>query len=143
MSQIYIEVPRSVKVMGDLPFFTHRCLIEPISNTPHIRYCLLKRWLTFIKNVAGSKKPLLRLLFKVCNNDCRSIAGANIHGTLQLTGKTSIYDVERSDLDHLQYFPMTEDDKWKLEIIHQLLEEREINKLDDDEEGMLEDLLTM
>ena len=38
---------KSVKVMLDLPFATHRSLIEPLTGTRHIKLVLIKRFLGF------------------------------------------------------------------------------------------------
>ena len=47
---------RGVKVMLDLPFATHRSLIEPLTGKKHI--VLAKRFLLMIEKVRVSKKSI-------------------------------------------------------------------------------------
>ena len=53
---------RSVKCMLKLPYGTHRSLIEPLTSKPHLKKTLIKRFLTFMKTIGKSKKPILRMI---------------------------------------------------------------------------------
>ena len=69
---------RSVKVMLDLPFETHRGLIEPLTGRKHQRTVFLKRFFVMIQKMRLSRKPiLLRLLSKI-ELDVRSNTGKNL-----------------------------------------------------------------
>ena len=59
-----------------------------------------------------------------------------------LIGKTDISELCRSDVDKLQYFPIAQEDEWKLEIITILLEEQESSGLDEDSSDWLKILCT-
>ena len=53
---------RSIKIMMDLPYETHRGLIEPISGRLHLRKILLKRFIVMTESLRRAKKPILRAL---------------------------------------------------------------------------------
>ena len=69
---------RNVRLTFDLPLQTHRYFVCPMSESPHLRFILMKRFLSFIKKLELSKKPAVRHLFKVVENDVQSINGSNI-----------------------------------------------------------------
>ena len=66
---------RSVKMMTDLPFETHRYFFESLLGTPHMKLRILKNYLTFIKSIKMSSKQVLRHLYTISSSDVRSITG--------------------------------------------------------------------
>ena len=101
---------RSVKITLDLPHNTHRGLIEPLSGRKHMKRVLLKRFLQFVDKIKTSKKPLLRLLLRLSEQNTNSTTGKNLRGIMFLTGKQSIEDIEMVDVDNFPYFPRPEED---------------------------------
>ena len=67
----------SIRNTYNLPFNTHRVLIEPISELPHLRTFLVKRFLSFVDKVQKSEKGRISHILKHVINDCRSICGNN------------------------------------------------------------------
>ena len=82
----------AVRNMFRLPYDTHRNLIEPVSNTTHIRQVLVKRFLTFIARVKQSNKLKLGHILKNIEYDTRSISGKNLRNILLKTSKKDIHD---------------------------------------------------
>ena len=80
---------RTVKIIFDLPYNTHRRLIEPISGQTHIKLVLIKRLLRFVEKLKFSKKPVLRQPFSVCKDDVRTITGANLRNIMLQCGENS------------------------------------------------------
>lgn len=116
---------RSMKITLDLPYSTHRGLIEPLSGKKHLKRVLLKRFLQMINKIRSSSKMILKTLLTAIEKDTRSTTGKNLRGMMLLTDKLSIFDITPEDADHFSYFPRPEEDLWKTEVIQCLLEERE------------------
>ena len=53
----------SIRKMFDLPREAHRYLIEPLSETQHIKSVLMKRFLSFCQQIKQSSKNALRNVF--------------------------------------------------------------------------------
>ena len=75
---------RSVKIMLDLPWATHRCLIEPLTETQHRSKVLIKRYLSFIEK---SEKMSLKQLLRLSRRDVRTVTGHNLRPIMLLAGK--------------------------------------------------------
>ena len=78
----YSTYNRSVKVMADLPFATHRYLIEPITEEPHMSITVIRNYLKLILSIKKSTKPVLRQLYSIAKNDVRTTTGANLRNIL-------------------------------------------------------------
>ena len=124
---------RSIKIMMDLPLETHRGLIEPISKSKHIKRIFIKNFIQFIAKIDKSAKPLLRTLLMDIKYDTRSTTGRNLRGIMLLSNKTSIDDITVEDGDHFPYCPRPEEDNWKIEMLIQLMEERDRGYLEDED----------
>ena len=124
---------RSIKIMMDLPWDTHRGLIEPISRTSHIKRLLIKNFLQFITKLKTSTKPLLTTLLEAIKYDTRSTTGKNLRGIMLLCNKNCIDDISMNDIDNFQYFPRPEDDEWKTEMLNQMVDEKDRGYLDEEE----------
>ena len=57
---------------------SHRYLIEPLSEIPHLRRSLLLGFNSFVQKLQNSPKKAVRSVFDVIKDDCRSITGSNI-----------------------------------------------------------------
>ena len=110
--------------MFDLPLDTHRNLIEPISQTPHVKIVLQKRFLSFIDQIRKSKKRLPKLLLNEIKDDIRSTTGKNLRGILLQTDKLNVNQLTVSDSLKLRYHPIEENQKWKLKVIREILSTR-------------------
>ena len=71
---------RSIKYMMNLPFATHRCLIEPLSCERHIKIVLIKRFVSFMEKNDKSSKSALNMLKSEALKDVRSVTGTNFKG---------------------------------------------------------------
>ena len=54
------------------------------------------------------------------------------------TSKSSIREIELSDIDRLMYFNVGEEEEWRVEMIKYILEEKLDHQLDSEEEEWLE-----
>ena len=107
----------SIRLMYDLPRQTHRNLIEPISETNHIRFHLIKRFLSFINQIENSPKQASKHLLKTVKHDARSTSGSNLRNILLMTDKYDVDDLNPSDARLIKYHPLNDDETWKVNFI--------------------------
>ena len=108
--------------MFDLPRETHSYLIKPITETKHLKFVLLKRLLIFKEQVKSCDKNLLKMMFEICQNYSRSITGPNLRKLMLLCDKSSISDINSSDIDNLSYKQIPQEETWRIDVIKDLIE---------------------
>ena len=134
---------RSVKVMLGLPYETHRCLIEPLTGAKHVKKILIRRFLGFMENIDKCEKKAIKMLMETAKGDVRSVTGRNFREIMLLLEKTSVNDVTKNDSDKIKYFPMSETDSWKVEVIKEIIEAKNnILDIDNFEVEELQAILT-
>ena len=109
----------------NLPYATHRSLIEPLTEEKHLKKILISRFLTFMEMISNSEKQRVKMLMEVAKKDVRSITGSNYRNIMLLMGKCSVEDVKKVDIDKIDYFPLDENETWKVNCIKEILEARE------------------
>ena len=114
----------SIRKMFDIPRETHRYMIEPISEVPHIKSIIIKRFLSFIKQIENCPKKIVGNLLRLIKRDVNSTTGANLKQIQQICNKTSIDDLEVSDADIIKYHPIPENEKWRVPIIKEIIDAR-------------------
>ena len=124
---------RSIKIMMDLPFGTHRGLIEPLSGRRHLRKTLAKRFLVMINQIRSSKKQILKTILFEIERDVRSTTGQNLRALMQESDKSDISEIQLSDIETLPYFQLADDEEWRTEMLQHLLEERQQGPLDQED----------
>ena len=60
---------RSVKIMLDLPYATHRNLIEPLTGQKHVKRVPINRFLSFMEKIASSGKRAVNMLMETSKQD--------------------------------------------------------------------------
>ena len=113
---------RSVKIMLDLPYATHRWLIEPLTGEKHVKKVLISRYLGFMEKIASSKKMAVKMLMETAKKDVRSVTGHNFRNIMLLVGKSSVDSVKKEDVDKIEYFPLNEADRWKIGAIKEIID---------------------
>ena len=112
----------SVRRMLDLPFDTHKCLIEPLSETIHLRKILIKRFISFLRQIESSEKVAAKDLLNVICDDTQSTTGNNLRLILRCLDRQKLSDVQSNDIDKIWYFDMPDDEKWKVTMIKEIIE---------------------
>ena len=134
---------RSIKLMFDLPLATHRYFLVPLSESQHIKSTLIGRFINFTKKLESSEKKAVTHLYKVIKNDVRSITGSNLRNIKLLLDN---YNLSIIDSKSVQYHPVKEDDKWKVNCVKELIDvlhgDLSINFDRKDVEQMIEALCT-
>ena len=113
---------RSVKVMANLPYQTHRYMIEPIVGTRHMKMKILKNYLSFIKQVRKSPKYVLRQLYSLASADVRTVTGQNLRNILLLTNKLHVDQLDPSIVSTLEYHKMEEQETWRTSLVKEILD---------------------
>ena len=60
LKKLFSTYNKSVKIKFDLPYDTHRFLIEPLTGLPHVSRILVQRYISFIDKVRKSPKRSLQ-----------------------------------------------------------------------------------
>ena len=97
---------RSVRMMLNIPLQTHKYLIEPLSQQPHLRFLMYKRFINFRMKILKSSKKILKHVLQICENNCGSVTGSNLRNLMLLCDKDSISKIDCSDIDELWYSPV-------------------------------------
>ena len=63
---------------------THGYFIEPLSGTQHIKWSLIKRFISFTQNISISAKTPMKILYSSIRKDCRLITGKNLRNKMLL-----------------------------------------------------------
>ena len=119
--------------MAELPFPTHRYLIEPLAGN-HWKTEMNRGYLGFIERVRKSAKPVLRQLYHLASRDVKTATGTNLRNILMLNDKLQVDDLKlikelidinhgvvlppegwaKHDLEELMNFACTHQMKWNL-----------------------------
>ena len=110
--------------MYDLPYQTHRYLVEPVSGQLHIKKLLIKRFLSFLKQIKKSKKILPNQLLNVIQLDTRSVTGNNIRKILLLTKKVDVDEITDEDIENMEYAAITEENARRADIIKEITDQK-------------------
>jgi hypothetical protein len=138
---------RSVKVMFDLPYATHRSLIEPLTESSHVKHILIKRFLGFLVKIRKSPKKALNMLLSKTMKDARSVTGRNLRNIMLPVGKSKVEDVCFQDHAKLSYFTLDRENMWRIPMIQEIVNlkqgDLEVEDFDSDElNEMLDHLCT-
>ena len=62
------------------------------------------------------------MLLRTIKNDTNSITGSNLRNILLETEKMSIQELSPLDCLQLEYFPLNEEENWKVGILNELID---------------------
>ena len=106
--------------MFDLPIQTHRFIIEPISQTKHLKSVLMERFLSFLMQIEKSTKKVPKQLLAFIKNDVRSSTGSNLRNILLLTDKSNIDDLRKDHIREIKYQDVDPTNEWKIGFIKEI-----------------------
>ena len=108
--------------MLDLPYATHRNLIQPRTGEKHVKLILIKRFLGFMDKIAKSGKAALQMLMSETKKDARSVTGSNFRNIMLLLGESHVDEIKFEDSSIITYHKIETDDLWKIEPIKEIIE---------------------
>ena len=114
---------RSIKLTYNLPYPTHRNLLQVISKEKPLRLTLAKRFLIFTEKLRKSEKPALRQMIRLVENNVNTVTGRNLRRILLLTGKPTIAHLSPSDMDTVRLHG--EPELWRVLAIKEVLQMRD------------------
>ena len=127
----------AIRQAYSLPFNSHRYLIQPLLQRPHLKNQLCSRFVKYVKNNDNCNKPVIRLLSALCKSDNRTTYCKN------LVNIANECDIEVSNLTHndvktsMSYFPITSNQEWRVDLLLNIIsikcDNLNINNFDNDE----------
>ena len=79
---------------------------------------MISRYLGFMEKISSSNKRAV----KTAKKDVRSITGHNFRNIMLLVGKSSVESVKQEDIDKIEYFPLDETERWKIDVIKEIID---------------------
>ena len=113
---------RSIKIMFDLPWATHRYFLEPLTETPHMTRILVRRYLSFIEKIQNSSKYAPKKLLEIARNDVRTTTGSNVRKIMLLAGTKTVGDLKNIDVE---YHKVSKENEWRIDLLKELVEVRQ------------------
>ena len=107
-----------IRNVFNLPRRSHRYLIEPMSESPHVLTLLTNRFLKFYNSLYCSPKKVISNLRKLQEVDCRSTFGNNINRICRLN---NTLDISQCSKNSVKYFPINKNDIWRVNILKELI----------------------
>ena len=80
---------------------------------------MVKRYVSFIRNILKSSKKPLRKLIHLVKDDVRTITGSNLRRIMLWSGKDSVDQVFDEQVD-IEYHEIEDDEVWKVEMIREV-----------------------
>ena len=96
----------SVRHMFDLPRESHRYFVEGLTEGPHLKSTLIKRFLSFTEQIMRSTKSALKSIFNLVKYDTQSVTGYNLRKIMLLVNKNSVDELKTTDSTEVKYFPV-------------------------------------
>ena len=119
----------AIRNIFNLPRTTHRYLIEPVSDAPHLYSMLLSRYVTFSKSLLENDAFEVRFLADIMMKNMRSVLGKSIVKIGELCReKGDIYNISAKKVkDRVQYAPIPPAEVWRVSMVKELLNLRRSN----------------
>ena len=110
-----------IRMNFNLPRESHRFFLQPVSQQPHLKIQLVKRFIKFYKTISSCNKPHLKYLMNIQECDRRSIFGRNVLNICSDANVDTLFNVSLSDI---HYVPVPEAEEWKIPLLQELIEIR-------------------
>ena len=113
---------RTVKMIFELPYATHRYLLNDLVGYDHPKKLIIKRFIKFHNVVMNSSSPHIKILQAYQSKDMRSTYGKNIRQILNDSGASCISEV---DISKIIVNPVPEGNEWRIHLLKYLLNSRD------------------
>ena len=115
---------KTVRMVFNLPYKTHNYLIEEISDSLHVKTMLWSRFVQFHESLINNKKPLIRLLASLSEDDIKTTHGRNIHKLLNEL-ECNLNDLSSNYVkQNFHYKRVPVDEQWRIPLLFNLMEVR-------------------
>ena len=109
---------RMIRNIFNLPYNSHRYLIQPISGMPHLKTMVYDRFLKFHDSVMNCNKKITKSLARLQAQDCRSDFGRNIRN---LCNENKTFNFSENKKGDITYFPVSIENQWRVNLLKELL----------------------
>ena len=112
----------AVRTILNLPRTTHRYLLEPLTDYPHLYVQLISRYVKFSQSLLENRAFEVRFLSRVSVTSKRSL----LNRTLTRIGEMIHFHDNATEITaqmvrhKLYYAPIPEDEKWRISIIRDM-----------------------
>ena len=114
----------TVRNVFNLPFTTHRYLIEPISACLHPKVFLSSRYVKFLNSLTTSHKVSVRFLANLVKDDNRTLTGKTLSRICAEMNLTRDSLTPASIKRNMVYFPVPPGQEWRTDLLLELLNTR-------------------
>ena len=121
MNKLESTYNRSIKIMFDLPWATHRYLMEPLTGLSHVRKRLIQRYLSFIDKIQNSKKGALAALLNIVKTDTRTTTGSNLRWIMLKASKNNIEELLKNKVA-IDYHEMPQEESWRTDFVKEIID---------------------
>ena len=122
-NKLFITWNNAIRNFYDLPFPTHRFILQDLVDIPHLRTCLLRRFTKFYSTLRNCSKVEVRNLFHLQKHDVRSSFGRNCHYLCREFDATSVDSIAREHITMPIKTP--ENELWRVPFLKELLQVRD------------------
>lgn len=114
----------AVRILFNLPRDTHRYLIEPISDVPHIKTLICSRYVQFVDSLLSCKKLSIRLLAYLSKDDHRTVLCKNLNSIASdCNGQRNLLD-KKFVKQNLRFCNIEPNLAWRVPILKELIDIR-------------------
>ena len=130
----------AVRHMWDLPFNSHRYLIEELSGM-HAQTMLICRFINFIQSIKKSPKQAVQFLYQKVKSNVETVTGKNIRYVIEKSGVEDIEDMKTNGLKKsLKFCESPSEHGWKVQFIKEIVDvKQKVLFLNQESDMMFED----
>ena len=110
-----------IRQVFNLPFQTHRYMLNSISDVKHLKVRLMNRFKNFYMQLKNSNRAEVLHLLRLQERDQRSVFGRNCSLVCNLAHSQSVPD---ADINSISVNPVPVGEEWKCEFLKELLSVR-------------------
>ena len=135
--RIYNAWNVTVRQAFKVPRNTHRYLIEPVSQSPHLKTLLCSRYCRFVDSILNSPKLQVRMIGRQCVADLRTKMGNNILNISKECGLVwngEVLPTSTVVKKSMKFVSVPECEKWREGVLSELLSgELQVDGFEEDE----------
>ena len=110
-----------MRLAMNVPWTTHRYLIESISGQLHLQVMLASRLVKFLESLKTSSKLGVRFLAGISESDRRTVMGRSISRLADETGTAAAGHSPSVIKSRMKYFRVPEDQGWRIPLLKELV----------------------
>ena len=119
--RLYTSYSVSMRHALKLNLRTHRYLIEPLAETPHLKTMICSRYVSFFKSLSQCQKFPVRFLAKLQEKDMNTVLGRSLGHLADLCG-VPVSNLSTGIVkEKIKYKEIPEQEKWRLPIAKELM----------------------